>query len=95
MSVKTYPYDTAEFLDDDESIALYAEAVLEEGDPGMYRHAIDIVARASGFALLAKQAGIPRRQMFEALLYPDADKGRTIEAVLHATSARARPEAAE
>lgn len=95
MTVKTYPYDTAEFLGSDEDIALFAEAVLEDGDPSMFRRALDAVARAHGFAQLAEKAGIPRREFFKALLDPEIDGGTAVRAALEAASLGVRREAAE
>ena len=35
MAVKTTRYDTAEYLDSEEKIAAYVDAVLEDGDPAL------------------------------------------------------------
>ncbi|MCJ2059749.1 hypothetical protein MKL09_24860 [Methylobacterium sp. J-048] len=50
MALETFPYDTAEHLKTPEDIALYIEAVLEDGDPALVADAIEVVARARGTA---------------------------------------------
>lgn len=95
MTLKTYSYDTAEFLGTDEDIASFAEAVLEDDDPSLFRKALDAIARAHGFAHLAEKAGLPRRQLFEALLDPERDDGTAVRAALQAAAVRFRREAAE
>ena len=95
MTLRTLPYDTAEFLDGGESIALFAEAVLEDDDPQMFRRALDVIARAYGFAQLAEETGIPRRKLMEALRDPEHDAYVTLRAVLAAESAKNGREAAE
>lgn len=47
MSLKTRPYDSANYLTDAESIAAYLEEVLDAGDPALISHAIDTVKRAT------------------------------------------------
>ena len=95
MTSTTRPYDTAEFLDTDEAIALFAEAVLEDGDPTVFRAALDSIARAHGLALLAEKAGIPRRRLFEALLYPEEIGKEPVRAALVAAGLLPNREAAE
>lgn len=95
MSTRTFPYDTAEFLGSDEEIAFYAEAVLEENDPAMFRRALDVVARAHGFARLADQAGLSRPKLMAALRHPENDAFGTLKTVLECASARMSHEAAE
>ena len=71
MSLPTSLFDSAEFLDDAEAVAAYAEAVLEDGDPQFYPKAIDVIARAPGLTLLAERSGLSRADLIEALRTPD------------------------
>lgn len=95
MTLKTFPYDTAEFLCTDEDIALFAEAVIEDDDPQMFRQALDVIARAHGFARLAEEMKIPRLRLIEALRDPEKDAHAILRAALEATSMGARSQAAE
>jgi len=95
MTLGTFPYDTAEFLDTGEDIALFAEAILEDDDPQTFRRALDVIARAYGFARIAEEMGLPRRRLIEALRDPENDASGVLKAVLAAESAKLGREAAE
>lgn len=69
MSVKISRYDTAEYLDTDEAIQAYLDAVLEEGgdDPAYIVHALGIIARAKNMSQLARDTGLSREGLYKAL----------------------------
>ncbi|MCJ2084415.1 putative addiction module antidote protein [Methylobacterium sp. E-005] len=67
MPTETFPYDTAEHLRTPEDIALYIEAVLEDGDPALVADAIGVVARARGMAQIAQETGRSREQLYRTL----------------------------
>ena len=46
--LKTLPWDAAQYLKTDEDIAEYLDAVFEDGDPELIRHALGDIARAKG-----------------------------------------------
>jgi probable addiction module antidote protein len=46
MLTKTSRYDTAEYLDSEEKIAAYMDAVLEQGDAALLTYALEVAARA-------------------------------------------------
>lgn len=46
MGLKTSPWDAADYLDSNEAIQAYIEAVLEDGDPDLAKAALENVARA-------------------------------------------------
>ncbi|MCB4800610.1 addiction module antidote protein [Methylobacterium brachiatum] len=71
MTVETRSWDVAEHLDTPERIALYIEAVLEDGDPALIAAAIGDVARAHGMAQIAAETGRSRESLYRAL----SDKG--------------------
>ena len=60
-------FDAARYLDDDEAIAEYMTAVLEENDPDLLLLALADVARAKGMAQVAKDAGLGRESLYKAL----------------------------
>lgn len=64
MPLETCPYDTAEHLRTEEEIALYIEAVLEDGDPALVRDTIGIVARARAITQVADELGLAREAVF-------------------------------
>ena len=61
------PFDAADYLDNEEAIAAYLSATLEEDDPEMFLVAIKTVARARGMTQLAKDAGMGRESLYKAL----------------------------
>jgi probable addiction module antidote protein len=61
------PFDAADYLDDDETIAAYITAALEENDPDAFLSAIKTVARAKGMTQLAKDSGLGRESLYKAL----------------------------
>lgn len=48
MRLETTPWDAADYLDSNEAILGYLEAVFEDGDPELIAAALDDVARAKG-----------------------------------------------
>jgi probable addiction module antidote protein len=60
-------YDSAEFLKSEADIAAYIDAVLEEGDPALFAHALGVVARARGMATIARAAGVSREALYRTL----------------------------
>lgn len=60
-------FDAADYLDDDETIAAYITAALEEDDPDAFLGALKTVARARGMTQLAKDTGLGRESLYKAL----------------------------
>jgi probable addiction module antidote protein len=65
----TYPWDTAEFLTTEESIAAYLQLAIEDSadDPASLLEALGAVARARSMTALAREAGITREGLYKAL----------------------------
>jgi probable addiction module antidote protein len=64
---RTRSFDTSDFLDDDEVIAEYLTAALEESDPDVFLTAIGQVAKARGMARIADRTGLGRESLYKAL----------------------------
>jgi probable addiction module antidote protein len=64
---KLVAFDAARYLDNDEAIAEYMTAVLEENDTDLLILALADVARAKGMAQVAKGAGLGRESLYKAL----------------------------
>lgn len=62
-------YDTADYLKTEEDIALYMEAMIEEGgdDANLIAHALGDVARARNMSQLAREVGMTREGLYKAL----------------------------
>lgn len=61
------PFDAADYLDDEETIAEYITAALEDPNPDVFLAAVRDVARARGMALLAQDTGLERASLNQAL----------------------------
>lgn len=64
---KLLRFDAARYLDDDEAIAEYMAAVLEQDDPDLLLAALGDVARAKGMAQVAEATGLGRESLYKAL----------------------------
>jgi probable addiction module antidote protein len=67
MTLKTKPFDTAEYLDDDTSQAELLSEALHTGDINVITAALGLVARARGMSQLAQETGITRSALYSAL----------------------------
>ncbi|HDL1112868.1 TPA: putative addiction module antidote protein [Mannheimia haemolytica] len=61
------PFDAAEYLANDELIALYLAETLKDGTDEEFIQALNTVARAKGMNELAKKAGIGRESLYQSL----------------------------
>ncbi len=60
-------FDPAEYLKDEEDMAAYLTAVLEENDPALLAAALGDIARARGMSEIAKASGLTREALYKAL----------------------------
>lgn len=64
---KIKPFDAADYLDNDEVIAEYLNAALEDENPDVFLAAISDVAKARGMSRLAKDSGLGRESLYKTL----------------------------
>jgi len=60
-------FDAADHLDDEETIAHYITAALEDPNPDVFLSAVRDVALARGMAQLVKDTGLGRESLYKAL----------------------------
>lgn len=60
-------FDPAEYLKDEEDIAAYLTAIMENNDPALLAAALGDIARARGMSEIAKASGITREALYRAL----------------------------
>jgi probable addiction module antidote protein len=65
--VKIAPFDASEYLDDEEVIAEYLTAALEDPNPEVFLIAVANVAKARGIAKVAQDSGLGRESLYKAL----------------------------
>lgn len=61
------PFDAADYLDNEETIAAYLSAALEDDGPDLFLTAVNDVARARGMTQLARGTGLGRESLYKAL----------------------------
>lgn len=84
MTEKFSRYDAADHLRTEEEIALYLEAVMEEGDPALIAAALGDVARARNMSQLARDTGMTREGLYKALSGEGNPSFATVMKVAHA-----------
>ena len=65
--VKVAPFDASEYLDNEEVIAEYLTAALEDSNPEVFLIAVANVAKARGIAKVAQDSGLGRESLYKAL----------------------------
>ncbi len=82
--IKTTKFDVSEYLEDDDMIAAYLSAVVEENDPALLLAAIGDIAKARGMSKIASKAGLGRESLYKAL---NSDSKPRFDTVLKVLSA--------
>ncbi|MGQ0443725.1 MAG: addiction module antidote protein [Beijerinckiaceae bacterium] len=78
------PFDPADYLDNDEVVAEYLSAAVEDSDPNVFLAALGDAAKARGMAQIAKDAGLGRESLYKALSTGAHPRYETVNAVLRA-----------
>jgi probable addiction module antidote protein len=65
--MKTTKFDVTDHLDNEEVIAEYLAAAMEDPDPNVFLVALGDVAKARGIAQLAKDSGLSRESLYKTL----------------------------
>src|SRR4030095_7686477 len=94
---KTTRYDVAEHLRTPEEMAAYLEACLDEakGDAAFIAKALGDIARARGMTQVARDTGLSRESLYEALSVDRSPDFDTIHKVVSALGIRLHAEVAE
>ncbi len=64
---KNAPFDAADYLENEEVIAEYLSAALEDKNPDVFLVAVTDVAKARGMTQLARDTGLGRESLYKAL----------------------------
>ena len=84
MNDKLAPFDVSDYLDDEEVMAEYLAACLEDADPDVFLSALADVAKAKGMAQVAKASGLGRESLYKALAPGAHPRHETIRKVVAA-----------
>lgn len=63
---KPQAFDVADYLDNDEVIAEYLTAALEDANPDVFLMAVADVAKARGMSHVASETGLGRESLYKA-----------------------------
>ena len=84
MTDKLAPFDASDYLDDEEVMAEYLAACLEDPNPDVFLAALADVAKAKGMAQVAKASGLGRESLYKALAPGAHPRHETIRKVVAA-----------
>ena len=80
-----YPrFDAADYLDNEEVIAEYLNAVLEENDTDAFLEALGTIARARSMSKIAEETGLSHESLYKALSADSKPRYETVQKVLGA-----------
>lgn len=66
MRIRLKEFDLSAYLDNDEVIAEYFTAALEDGNPDVFLSAVGNVAKARGMSEIAQSTGLGRESLYKA-----------------------------
>lgn len=87
-ALKTTRWDSAEYLQTEEDIAAYLDAVLGEDDPALVAHVLGVIARAKGMSQIARETGLGRESLYKALSAEGNPEFSTVFKVIKALGLR-------
>ncbi len=82
------PFDASDYLDNEETIAEYLTAALENPDPDAFLVAVRDVAKARGITKVAADAGLGRESLYKALKPGAQPRFDTVRRLLEALGVR-------
>lgn len=94
MAEKFTRYDTADYLKSDEEMVAYLDACIDDdpGDGSLIRVALGTIARARGMSQLARDTGISREGLYQALSAEGNPEFSTVMKVMRALKLRLHAE---
>ena len=84
MAVNVTAWDASEYLETEEDIAAYLNAVVDEDDPALLQAALGDIAKARGMTSVAKEAGVSRESLYKSLSASGNPSFKTISKVCRA-----------
>jgi probable addiction module antidote protein len=92
--VKIADFDASEFLDNEELIAEYLTAALEDATPDVFLAAVGNVAKARVMSAIAEQTGLGRESLYKAMAPGAKPRYDTVLKVLHSLGVKVTVSAA-
>lgn len=88
MRIRLSEFDASEYLDNDEVIAEYLTAALQDGDPELFLAAVGDVAKARGMSNIAESTGLGRESLYKAFAPGAKPRYDTVLKVLRSLGVR-------
>ena len=82
MKLKISRFDPSRYLDNDEVIAEYLKAALEDPNPEVFISAVGDVAKARGMTSVAESTGLGRESLYKAFAPGAKPRYETVVKVL-------------
>jgi probable addiction module antidote protein len=92
--VKISEFDASAYLDNEETIAEYLSAALEDSDPNVFLSAIGQVAKARGMSAIAQDSGLGRESLYKAFAPGAKPRYETVQKVLNSLGVKINVSAA-
>jgi len=83
MKTKVAKFDTSDYLDSEETIAEYLNAIMAENNQDMLLSAIGDIAKAKGMKQIAQDSGLGRESLYKALTPGAKPRFETVMKVLN------------
>tara|TARA_R110002110_G_scaffold2830_1_gene14140 strand:+ start:70903 stop:71184 length:282 start_codon:yes stop_codon:yes gene_type:complete len=80
--IKVTDFDVSQYLDNEELIAEYLSAALEDENPDVFLAAVGHVAKARGMSEIARKSGLGRESLYKALAPGAKPRYETVQKVL-------------
>ena len=93
--VKVSEFDPSEFLDNEEVIAEYLTAALEDENPDVFLVAVGNVAKARGMSAIAQSTGLGRESLYKAMVPGAKPRYDTVLKVLRSLGVKMTVSAAQ
>lgn len=90
MKLKLRDFDPGEYLDDEEVIAEYLTAALDDPNPDVFLSAIGDVAKARGMTGVAEHTGLGRESLYKAFAPGAKPRYETVIKVLQSLGVKLR-----
>ena len=88
MKLKLRKFDASEYLDNEELVAEYLTAALEDANPKVFLSAIGDVAKARGMTAVAGSTGLGRESLYKAFAPGAKPRYETVIKVLQGLGVR-------
>lgn len=92
--VKVSDFDVSKYLDNEELIAEYLSAALEDPNPDVFLAAVGHVAKARGMTEISEKSGLGRESLYKAFSPGAKPRYETVQKVLSSLGVKVHVSAA-